>query len=251
MVDLTIAVLNFNSVGLLDPCLDSIEDQAFLPVGTELLLVDNGSAFKPAARDGWRAVNFPDNAGNIEGMNRCFREAQGQWVLFVANDVRLHRDCVLEMWKYRQPAGVSQPVLYQPNWEVDNVGINWCWPGYGIRIRQVPEVLSRVPAFAATCFLMRRDRFFEVGGFDRFLRISHEDVDLSLRLKGQCWCVPTAQATHLMGQTIGKVVGRPLSPYYRWARKKVIQKHYRGLDRIARTVAVTVVDGLAALVRGG
>lgn len=254
MIDLSVVVLNYNGVRLLPECLEAISAQRWPDARCEVLVVDNGSTSPPSAAELWdlhgaRLVSFPDNLGNIGGTNRCYASANGEYVLFLANDVRLRPEAVSALWDHRTIDDISQPVLWQPDGRIDNVGIKWCWPGYGARVR----VLGRpVDAFANTCHLMKKTTWATVGGFDASLGISHEDVDFSLKARAYGYTIgycPDAHATHLMGQTIGKVVGRPLSPYYRKARKMVVERHYRGLDRLTRRLTVAALDGLAARMR--
>lgn len=252
MADLSVVVLTYNNNILLKDCLDSILSQRFLPGNNEIIVVDNGSD-EPAsysyADSAIRFVRLKKNVGNINGTNECVATAGGRWVLFVANDVRLYKDCLINLWKAAQTAerpGLIQPTLIQPNGEVDNAGLNWVWPGYGIRNRHPNywEEYSQVEVVANTCWMVSRADF---PGLDASLGISHEDVDVCLRMGRmgyKHYAVSTAVATHLMGQTIGKSIGKPLSPYYHKARLRVIEKNYQGMDRMARLAAVKGLDGL-------
>ena len=252
MLTLSICVLTYEGESLLPACLQSIMRQD-IPFDWELLIVDNGST-RPVVQmlPPGRVVRLERNVGNIGGMNACFTHAAGDWVLFVANDVRLHTDCVSRLWAKR--CNLVQPVLYQPDGMVDNAGLDWVWPGYGRRRRRVcgRPPFERVPSFAATCFLLQRSVWKELGGFDEGLGLSHEDIDFALRLEkagyGSFVNMDTC-ATHLMGQTIGRVTPGPLSPRYHTARRRVLQKHYRGINRASRVAAMEVLDALAAYKR--
>ncbi len=249
-IDLSICVLTYEGEQLLPECLSAILRAAEdLPCRWELVVVDNGSSQPVRCLPPARVVRHPTNVGNIAGMNLCFTAATGCWVLFVANDVRLDPGALGELWRYRSYCNVLQPVLWQPDKEIDNVGISWLWPGYGFRVRQVrPSTV--VDAFAATCFLIHKPLWRSVGPFDSQLGLSHEDIDWSLRLKrlvgGDCRFVPSAHATHLMGQTIGRVTRGALSPQYHRARLRIIEKHYRGLDGWLRRSLIRLLDGLVA-----
>ncbi len=251
---LTIAVLTYQGAALLPACLTSLNHQRRPFASVDFLVLDNGSTPAASPQDvhaeqGVRLVRREYNLGNIGGMDACFQEALGEWVLFLANDVRLQEDCLVHLWESRRWNGVVQPVLYQPDGHIDNVGLTWHWPGYGRRVRQLGKPPHTTQAFAATCFLMRRELYHTIGGFDTRLGISHEDIDFSLRLRalgGTTGYVPTARATHLMGQTIGRVEGaRSLAPDYHQARMRVLTKHYPGWRGHLRRRVVTLLDGLA------
>ena len=246
---LSIVVLTYNGEDLLDDCLESIRQQT-IPCDYEVVVVDNGSTV-PAKPPKWvRLVRYADNAGNIEGTNRCIRAAQGEWILFVANDVRLQPGCVRDLWLAVKTLwdniGLVQPILMQPDGQVDNAGLRWVWPGYGLRLRKTQYYFAwEVPVVANTCWMAKTAGL--AGGFDKDLGISHEDVDLCLalsRFKRRHFVVNT-KATHLMGQTIGRVVRKPLSPYYHQARLRVLEKHYSGAAYWARRVAVEILDWLS------
>ena len=273
MVNLTIAILTYNDdTVLLPPAVQSVLEQD-LPPKTEILILDNGSA-TPLCPHVWHPTQPVQTirptqedidrrgTGNIVGMNRCFEQAQGEWVLFLANDVRLHRYCLDRLLDaIRHPDGdvaMVQPLLVDASGRLDHVGMNWVWPGYGLRRRKasLDPVLTRVPVIPATCFLMRRDFWQALGGFDESLGLSHEDVDFCLRLDRlvlqRCMYVRhDATATHLGGATIAAVEywGRQqaLSRKYHEARVKVLRKHYRGLDYWTRRLAVEVLDRGKAL----
>ena len=251
-MDLTVTVATYEGERLLSDCLQSIAMQE-PQMDWELLLIDDHSTV-PVERPllpNARVIRHEANQGNIAAMDTGIREAQGTWVLFVANDVRLHPNCLHCLWAHRSYHDIVQPVLYQPDGQIDNVGLWWRWPGYGDRARTVAPPY-RTDAFTATCFLIHRELYLQLGGFDHALRLSHEDVDLSLALRAQgggCRYCPDAMATHLMGQTIGRVMQEPLSPYYHRARMRVLKKHYRGVNGLIRRGLVSVLDSTAAALR--
>lgn len=245
---MTIAVLTFNGETLLDACLQSILRQ-WMPVPSEVLVIDNGSqqpvSLPPDGR--LRLVRFETNRMNIGGTNACYAHAKAPWVLFVANDVRLHQGCIEQLWAHRSPKQVVQPVLIDGQGEIDNAGLRWHWPGYGSRIRTLDGTVP--DAVANTCHLMPTSLWERVGGFDEGLGISHEDIDFCLRARRlgyRSGVVGSAVATHLMGQTIGRTISGHLSPYYHRARLKVIERHYRGWDRWSRLAAIQGLDWLSA-----
>ena len=256
---LTVAILSYNGEALLPACLASLRQQIF-PHGSEVLVLDNGSTTPVTlgeGQEGIRLVRLPTNVGNIGGMNACFEHARGDWVLFLANDVRLHPNCVSALWDRAlyKGRGMYQPVLWASSGVLDHYGLRWQWPGYGVRERRLP--LPDGPAVAVeivptTCFLLPKRTYHAMGGFGEALKISHEDVDFGLLLKR--YSIPReavlgANATHLMGQTIGRTLGRPLSPYYRRARRMVINRHYHGWDWVSRSLVVGLVDEVTRMIK--
>ena len=117
-----------------------------------------------------------------------------------------------------------------------------------------PVEVSRADWVSGACFLVRRDAFEAVGGFDESYFMYAEDVDLCWRLGRAGWSVayaPTAEVTHLQGRSTDR------HPY------RMILEHHRSLLRFAsrsstgwRTallplvaVGVAVRAGLACLAR--
>jgi N-acetylglucosaminyl-diphospho-decaprenol L-rhamnosyltransferase len=77
---------------------------------------------------------------------------------------------------------------------------------------------------SGACFLVRRDAFEQVGGFDESFFMYLEDVDLCWRLERAGWkvaYVPTAEVTHLQGRSTDR------HPY------RMILEHHRSLLRFA------------------
>ena len=250
MVELSICVLHYNRWDLTKDCLASIDAQE-IPCSYEKVLVDNGSKnssllYNPNyAPIGWRLVRYEENRGHIVGQNRCFESAQGEWVLFVANDVRFDGDCISQLWKNRLTYGIIQPLLRKTNGEVDNGGLNWWWPGYG-QSHPSRYSLIGIDAFTSTCYLMRKSLWETVGRFDEHLATSHEDIDFSLSAKQKGFEVdriPSALAIHLGNATLRHQPSHNRAAFHR-DRVYVIKKHYRGLDRALRLATVYLLDSL-------
>ena len=254
MPELSIVVLHFNRWDLTKDCLASIDAQD-IPCTYEKVLVDNGSTeppypIPPIPPTGWRVQRYADNRGHIVGQNRCFESAQGQWVLFVANDVRLYRQCIKGLWSLRgeglfpSAVGQFQPVLYRPDGAIDQCGMDWKWPGYGISRTTFRG--NQVPITPSSCYLMKRSVWKEIGGFDKQLLTSHEDVDFGIRLqRANYWnlCQYSSKATHLMNATLRHAPTHTRAAFHR-DRVYVIRKHYRGLDRWLRLLVVNFLDAI-------
>ncbi len=107
---------------------------------------------------------------------------------------------------------------------------------------------------SGACFLVRRDAFEEVGGFDESYFMYAEDVDLCWRLGRRGWRVayaPAAEVTHIQGRSTDR------HPY------RMILEHHRSLLRFAArssdgwrqallplvAVGIGVRAGLACLAR--
>lgn len=237
--ELSICVLHYNRWDLTEPCLQSIDAQE-IPCTYEKLLIDNGSDVAPSAIPGWDIRSQSPNVGHIAGQNRCFQEAKGKWVLFVANDVRMLPDCIKYLWIFGK-GYIAQPTLLTPDRILDNRGLDWHWPGYGI------STASEFPnAFSSTCYLMSKRAWEETGGFDERLVSSHEDIDFSLRARNLHWGIRSFKesiAIHLGNATLRHQPSHNRKAFHR-DRCYILRKHYRGLDWLLRSLVVHVLDAI-------
>jgi N-acetylglucosaminyl-diphospho-decaprenol L-rhamnosyltransferase len=95
---------------------------------------------------------------------------------------------------------------------------------------------------SGACFLVRRDAFESVGGFDESYFMYVEDVDLCWRLRRAGWSVcyePTASVTHLQGLSTAR------HPY------RMIAAHHRSLLRFAARSSTGARRALLPLVAAG
>lgn len=242
------AVLTYQGEQLLPACLHSIQTTVF-PVSTELLVLDNGSV--PPTPWEWpyemptnvitRALaREPVNRGNIGGQNACFEQANGEWVLFLANDVRLQPDTIRRLWMCKEglpsTLGQLQPLCMTRD-QIDQGGMRWMWPGYGISYAKDQTTPYRVSIVPSTCYLMRKAVWKSLGGFDERLGSSHEDVDMGLRLAKAGYvnyCYPNVRVEHLKNQTLKHTLSNHRQVFHQ-SRQQIIRKHYQGLDQWVRS----------------
>ena len=245
---LSICVLTYNGESLINECLASIDRQQ-IPQETriEKVIVDNGSFLPVAAPIGWRVHRLEQNRGNIGGQNACFEAATHDWILFVANDVRMTFDFLTDLWRERSEwHHILQPLLMTPRGFVDNHGLRWVWPGYGFSERSVTGFSWGIDAFTSSCYLMHRWIWESLNGFDETLGSSHEDVDFSLRaaqLKIRVKRCYGARAIHLGNATLKHTMVNPRKIFHH-ARLKVIRKHYRFLNYWTRYLTIQCLDHL-------
>ena len=249
--ELTIAVAHYQYQDLTRDCIASINTQE-IPCTYEKLLVDNGSDIPIDAPPSWRLFRSGSNIGNIGSQNLCFEQAQGEWVLFVANDVRLYDlECIRELWRFKEwwqkglSIGQIQPMVQTATCQVDQLGMEWRWPGYGIS-RKRNTSIPAIQIVPSTCFLMKKDTWSRMEGFDEQLQSSHEDVDMGLRLlkKGYTNLLCSeAEVVHLGNATLQHTLSNHRQVFHQ-ARLKVIRKHYRWADYWTRYLAIQLLDHL-------
>ena len=214
----SIVIVNWNGLHLLDDCLRSLRAQTFRSF--EVVLVDNGSSDGSAE---WVAEHFPEvrllalpeNEGFCGGNNAGIRVARGEFVALLNNDTEAEPDWLEQLHAYMmsdpQCAVCDSKVLY-----FDRRDTIWSAGGsYGRsgaagfrsqgelddgRFERPVEVVIAVACAA----LYRRAVFEEIGMLDEYLFAGYEDVDWALRarLRGyRVMNVPSARVYHKVSAT--------------------------------------------------
>lgn len=107
---MSILVLNYNGIDLLEVCLDSILAQDY--ESFEVVFIDNASSDGSAAfvRERYPSVRVLENAANLgfaEGNNVGFRATSNELVVLVNNDVKVEPGWLAELVKAVEPEGVA------------------------------------------------------------------------------------------------------------------------------------------------
>ncbi len=134
------------------------------------------------------------------GNNLGAKIAKGEKLIFLNSDTVVDPNFIKELVSFagkRKKCLVQPKILsyYQKN-VIDNTGGHYTFFGfgYGIGSKQLDrgqyDSNQPVDYVNGTCFMIDRDFFWQLGGFDERLRYFYEDVDLSLRGRrkgGECW----------------------------------------------------------------
>ena len=188
---------------MLRRCLDSIVSRTSY-VGIELVIVDHDSTEHIARQTidelaaGGRAVVVP-YSGVFNYAAECnlgVRRASGSIVVLMNNDIEvIGADWLDELVSRAVQPGVGMvgPMLLYPDKTIQHAGVilgvngsaDRPYIGYqrgysGIAGRA--RAAQNVTALITACAAIRRDLYEEVGGMDESLAISHNDLDLCLRL---------------------------------------------------------------------
>lgn len=201
-----IVIVNYNTCALLRECLQSIESTRAGAPDLRTFVVDN------ASRDGSREMvraEFPraesialdDNIGFGPGNNRGAAAGAGAEILFLNSDARLtdgalasmrnllhaHPRCVAVGPRLAHPDGSFHPSCRRFPTVLRNV---WWLTGLQQRFPNRPRGLqnwlsepehvsgAQVDMVSGACFLMRRDYFESLGGFDENMFLYEEEFDL-------------------------------------------------------------------------
>ncbi len=229
-------------------------------------MVDNGSRDETAAvakEFAVRSIAFPENRGFAVAVNEGVRQATGDWIFILNNDVVLQPDwlevavrsavakeAAFVVGKLLRPDGSGQ---IDGSWDLISRGA-YAWRcGYGKPDGVVWSTSRKVNFAPMTAALFRRTVFDRVGLLETRFESYYEDVEFGIRcaLAGvEGLYEPAAVATHMSKTSLGKSSFRV---YFLTARNQVhiLAKYYsaRTLWRFAWAIAVGQILSLAAAAR--
>jgi GT2 family glycosyltransferase len=250
-VDLTIAIISYNTRDLLLACLKSIQDTT-RDVDYELIVVDNassdGSALAVRAQfPQARVIANQDNGGYANACNQAVVIGTGRHVLFLNSDtvMRARTLCTMVTCLDTQP-DVGAVSCLQRN-EAGQV-LRSCFPFPSVRdhLRHsawIPMIIKQIGGVApeldftvsqdvewanGACLMVRRGLFEQLGGFDKHFFMYFEDVDLCRRIHQQGYRVRHAadgEVVHLIGRS--SVEHRDqLNVQWEFSRIRYVEKHF-------------------------
>ena len=258
-MSLSIVILCYNHFELTERCILSVEASDLPDIPMEFLIYDNGSdggttfAVSEAMDERWKIVGPRNNEGHIVGQNKAIAACKYDTVLFISNDVILHRECIRTMWAIKEqyvekPWAQISPMVFNMDWSPQVYGMDWVWPGYGISRKKWKEEWE-IPIVPSICYMLNRP-FTTANGrgpFDESLKSSHEDVDLGLWAKGYDlinYLAPGAWVRHEANSTL-----KGSNNTFHEDRQWVIRKHSTGVDRACRLAVTSLVYQVQRLVR--
>jgi GT2 family glycosyltransferase len=190
-------------VDLLCTCLRGLRRGHDRP--SEILLLDNGSTCRHTleflqrgqALGRFKVVACPEPFNFAGICNRGARQATGDFLLFLNNDVEvLDPDWLAQLLRLGNcpDIGAVGATLLYPDRTLQHAGIFPTSDGHWSHVyRGQPashpgndgelRFARTVPAVTGACFLIRRDLFIDMSGFDERYPLTHNDVDLCLRLR--------------------------------------------------------------------
>ncbi len=208
----SVIVVAYNAAEYLHPCMESL--LATVSPDDEIIVVDNastdgGAGMLESAFPGVCVVRSDVNLGFGGGNNLGARTAAGRYLAFINPDtVALPGwlDALVSALDADPAAGLATSKILLLN---DSQRINTCGNevhfsgltlcrGMGLEATCLDKSVE-VPAVSGAAFLLRRELFDALGGFDESLFMYMEDTDLSWRarlLGNRCVYVPGSVILH-------------------------------------------------------
>ena len=207
MPSVTIIIPTRNRVDLLRTCLEGVASTAYPRL--DVIVVDNGSDdtetldyLSALETSHIRVMRHPGPFNYSTINNRAAREAQGQLLCLLNNDIEVTSPdwlSIMVMQAIREEVGAVGAQLLYPDGRIQHAGVvigvgnaaghahRFVQPqeeGY-FRRHMLPQFTSAV---TGACLVVDRERFLAVGGLDeRNFAVAYNDVDLCLRLNERGW----------------------------------------------------------------
>ncbi|MDA8775591.1 glycosyltransferase family 2 protein [Opitutales bacterium] len=178
-------------------CLDQLEKTLLGKISYEVLIVDDASTdctkqFLLTLPFPYRVFFNETNKGYAKNNNFAAREAKGEFICFLNNDVFVEGNWLLpmiEVFQTKKMVGMVGNVQKLANSiKYDHMGIVFSPEGkpvhYGQGFFHLPfkDKLKQWNAVTAACCVTRRSLFYEMDGFDEEYLNGCEDIDLCLRM---------------------------------------------------------------------
>jgi len=181
-IKFSIIVLNWNGIHFLKDCFDSIFAQNGCEY--EVILVDNNSSdnsvdFTKKNYPAVKILKLKENIGYTGANNAASKIAKGKYLIFLNNDVRLDPNYIEELHNFLQKNPQAKIVAtkeYSYDGKVfvsQSDGIDFL--GYPCKYQK-----GKIHYAPGCAFVIEKELFRKLGGFDEKMFIFHEELDI-------CW----------------------------------------------------------------
>lgn len=197
-VDVSAVVINFNGGRRLLNCVDALAGQSVAL--REIIIVDNGSTDDSLSaverrHSEVRPLRLGENRGLPAARNAGLAAARSRCVILIDNDIYLRPDCtesLLRAQRAEQATLTCPRIVLLPDGDlVQTDGAENHFMGVmslrhpGIPLDTAREERTEVNSAIGACYLLDRQAVLDAGGFDALYFFYLEDLEFSLRLRGQ------------------------------------------------------------------
>lgn len=209
----SVVIVTRNRKNDLIDCLDSYIKSSYKNI--EIIVVDNASlipvlSWLPKKYKGIEFVRTSENVGAAEGRNRGFSKSKGHYIVFSDDDAAADNQMIeklVSVFENNKNVGIVQPLIYEKNKKnyLQGAGHNIDLTtgrisAWGVREKDVGQYngLREIP-MVGCAWMVRRDVFEKVKGFDRDYFIPYEDSDFSFKVTKagfKIYCYSDAKTWH-------------------------------------------------------
>lgn len=202
---LGLAIAVHNRLALTQACLQSVFACWDTDPFDEIIVVDDRSTDATAAwladrADRLRVLSNVERSGFGANMNRAAAAASSEFVVLLNNDTVVapgwSRAMLREALADQAAVVVGNRQLYFDGASINHAGIvfDHLSRPHHLHIGEAPDFLPALAsrtfqAVTGACWLVRRQTFLDLGGFDATFRNGYEDIDFCLRAGAAGWRV--------------------------------------------------------------
>ena len=276
MISLDIVVVNWNAGYQIKECLDSINDLdcTTFQIG-EVIVVDNNSSddsIENIKKERYnyllRIIENSYNAGFAKACNQGAQLCQSKYILFLNPDTKLFKDSLNEVIVYHnsnEHLGVVGIQLIDENKEIARtcrkfpnkrnrvakiLGLTRVFPGTGTEmVNWDHNELKEVDQVMGAFFLVKRELFNKLRGFDERFFVYYEEVDFCKRMQEMGYkniFYPHSQAFHKGGGTSNQV--KDLRLFYSLRSWLKYERKHKGTFQMCLSLIIELGEYLSRYV---
>lgn len=206
----SVCIANFQGVGLLPACLESVLRQ---DTDTKIEIIVHDDASTDASLEllrtrfpAVRTIESESNVGYCVANNRMAAAARGRYLLLLNNDAKLEPDAIRVLLR---AAATSRDILTLPqyDWESGELVDRGCLiDAFHVPTPNLDKTRAHVGYVLGACMWVPRQTWTEIGGFPEWFGSIAEDMFLccAARLLGvDVRCLSTSGYHHRQGATFG------------------------------------------------
>lgn len=255
---LSIIVINYKSGAFVKRCLLSFSKQLQKEcIRYEWIVVNN--SFEENLSDieklGARIVTSPKNEGFAKGCNRGAKKANGETLWFLNPDTEYKKGSIsstLSLLQENKKVGIVGAQLVDESGEIQRWIFGktltfWIWlenkimPYKSIESKEIKEV----GWVSGASFMIKKESFFFLGGFDEKYFMYFEDMDLCLRLFNKMGLrslyTPLLRIRHWGGKSFNNNKKKQKRWYYE-SMRRYAQKHLPWWQRFFFTFITRCIE---------
>jgi len=180
----SVIIVNYNGREHLEKCFESLMKIDYGKY--ELILVDNNSTddsieFVKNAYPSVIIIKLDKNYGFSEPNNIGAKNSKGELLLFLNNDTIVKPNFITEMVKVLtqdSKIAICQSLLLKPDGNVDSSGDFLDILGRAYSSRKKVTKVSEILSARGASMMVRKNFFWDIGGFDKHFFATFEDVEL-------------------------------------------------------------------------